>query len=116
MQLKRSDIIKGLTNKGFREKKEGSKKHITLEYFEETKDCYSGISTILSRGTKHREIQSTLLIEIARQCKLDRKEELRDLVKCPMSRKDYEEKLAGAGHLCRERSALPDREGGGSEA
>ena len=93
MQLQRRDVLKGLKKKGFREDETCNRDHTVLAYFDENgRD--SGISTGVSRGTKYREIRDDLLVKMARQCRLERKEEFRDLVNCPMSREEYERRLA----------------------
>ena len=92
MQLQRQVILKGLRNKGFREDKARNYSHTTLRYYDQ-EGRYLGVTTRVSRGTKYREIRDDLLFKMARQCGLERKEEFRDLVECPMSREAYEQRL-----------------------
>ena len=98
MQLQRRDVLTGLKKKGFREDTKCNRDHTVLAYYDEN-GRFSGISTSVSRGTKYREIRDDLLFKMARQCRLERKEEFLDLVKCPMSREQYEHLLVEAGHV-----------------
>ena len=98
MQLQRRDVLSGLKKKGFLEDKEGDKSHWVLVYYD-AGGRFSGITTRLSRGTKYREIRAPLLTKMAKQCRLERKEEFHNLVECPMSREAYECLLVSAGHL-----------------
>jgi len=86
MQLPRNKVLQGLKAKGFQQE-EGTK-HIRLIYFNKSGDMTS-ISTIVSRGSKYRELGDSLISTMAQQCGLS-KQEFVKLVTCTMSQDEYD--------------------------
>jgi hypothetical protein len=86
MPRKQSEVERSLTTKGFK-RKEGN--HSYFNYY-----ATSGKKTAVFTKTSHgaREIDDSLLGQMARQCKLSRADfEL--LIDCPLDRGTYENKL-----------------------
>ena len=95
MQKTRQQIMTSLGKKGFIQK--DYKDHYYFTYY--TKDGKkTNIFTKLSRGTHYKSINDSLLNPMARQCKLD-KSDFINLIDCPLSRDDYENKLINAGYI-----------------
>jgi predicted RNA binding protein YcfA (HicA-like mRNA interferase family) len=88
-QLKSRVVLSGLRNKGFQESNRDHK--YLIFYFEGKK---TEIRTKISHGSK--DIDDRLIHMMAKQLKLS-KEDFLDLVKCPMSRETYIQKLQAAG-------------------
>jgi hypothetical protein len=102
MPRERSDIKAALTSKGFREQDRGGHDCYWL-YLGETKQS---VWTKLSRGTGHREIDDSLLSQMARQLQLTRGDFL-DLVDCPLDGPGYIAKLRARGVNLEENQPLP---------
>ena len=96
MALKRRDVEAALEKKGVRRKEKGN--HNFFIYFTEEEGKKTKVFTKTSHGAKHRDIGSALLSTMARQCKLA-KQEFEDLVKCPLSRDQYERQLEEQGAI-----------------
>ncbi len=86
MPRKQNDVEKSLTSKGF-QRKEGD--HSYFHYYSK-----AGKKTAVFTKTSHgaREIDESLLRQMARQCKLSRTD-FDQLIDCPLDRDDYETKL-----------------------
>ena len=88
MVLKQSEIEAALKQKGFRRR---AGHHKFFIYF--TKEGRkTSIFTKTSHGSKHKDVNSGLVSNMAKQCKLT-KQEFEDLVRCPLSRDQYERTL-----------------------
>lgn len=61
-------------------------------YFFEYRNLTTAVFTKVSRGTKYKTLNDTLIGEMARQLKLTKKQFLQ-LVDCPMDKKQYVEHL-----------------------
>ena len=85
VQLDKSDIEKSLKKKGFIEY---DTDHKYLVY-KSTDGILTTIKTKLSHGALPKSIGDTLIILMAKQCKL-KKNEFIDLIKCPIDRTKYE--------------------------
>jgi hypothetical protein len=92
MPLDRRAVESALTIKGFREV-EGN--HTFFIYYAAS-GKKSPVRTKTSHGSSHKDISDVLVSQMAKQCKLTTKE-FRSLVECPLSRAEYETKLAGMG-------------------
>lgn len=92
MPLKRRDVESSLESKGFvREERD----HAFFIYY--TKNgLKSSVRTKVSHGTSHTDISDNLVGMMARQCKLVTKD-FKDLIACPLSRDEYEDKLISQG-------------------
>ena len=89
MTLASKKVRSALKRKGFVEDKSGH--HRSYEYM--TLDGkLSGISTYMSHGSKPKDLDSYLVGEMAKQCKLGTGE-FRKLVDCPMGQAEYEERV-----------------------
>ena len=86
---KKKDIKSALLKKGFII--EDNSRHITFGYC-----SLSGkrlpIRTMISHSPKYNDLDSNLISAMAKQCKL-LKSEFLELIDCPLSREEYEEKL-----------------------
>ena len=92
--LKRREIENALKRKGFRQ---SNGHHKFFIYF--TKEGKKTIvSTKTSYGTGHSDIGSELVNRMARQCKITSRE-FTDLVKCSLSRDQYELELEQQGAI-----------------
>lgn len=91
-QFKTKEIEKALCSKGFEVNKTH---HRMLRLYVNGRK--SNIRTKLSHGLK--EYNDSLLGELRKQLKLDNKEQLKDLIKCPMSKEKYIELLTGKNLL-----------------
>lgn len=94
MPLKRRDVESSLTLKGFR-RVEGD--HAFFIYYSET-GGKSPVRTKTSHGSGNKDISDALISQMAKQCKLTSKDFV-DLVTCPLSRVEYEKKLAEQGFV-----------------
>ena len=81
--------MKALAKKGF--VKNDRKKHVYFQYYTSFGQR-TEVKTFFSRGTKSKDIDIDLLMEMAAQCKLQLKD-FRQLIDCPLSRTQYEELL-----------------------
>lgn len=93
MKVDRRDIESSLPQKGFR--RESSGDHIY--FYHEHNGRETGVSTRLSHSRKMRDISGDLLRSICRQLRLDRTQEVVDLLKCPMDGESYNEILIKKG-------------------
>jgi len=84
----RSQVQSGLNKKGFTE---NSADHYKYIYYT-IAGKKTSIWTKISRGTNHKDISRDNLKRMASQCHLTLMEFF-DLIKCPLSREDYELKL-----------------------
>lgn len=90
MQLARREVLRSLKRKGFQ--RNDRTKHIFLIYHD--KDGKKpGISTFVSRGSSYKSLPDTLVGAMAQQCRLTTAQFV-ELVKCPMSRDDYDALVA----------------------
>ena len=95
MSYRERETVKGsLVRKGFL-LKDGRTDHWRFIYISQTGKKTS-INTKISRGTKYKIITDNLLLQMVKQCKLPKTEFL-ELVDCPLSREQYEERLRGVG-------------------
>lgn len=101
MPLERRTVEAALVFKGF-QKRDGD--HTFFIYYASS-GKKSPVRTKTSHGSGHKDIPDVLVSQMAKQCKLTAKE-FRSLVECPLSRKDYEAKLADMGFI----DPLPDEE------
>jgi len=92
-QVARKLIISTLQRKGFAV--EETPHHTYL--FHERNGKETGGKTYLSRGSKSKFYDSTLLNCMKKQLKLDSTYELMQLLKCPMDKDQYSVKLAAKG-------------------
>lgn len=89
MPRRKDDIEQGLLRKGF-VKREGDH-HFFIYY--NLKGEKTAVFTKTSHTPKMREIPDNLLGLMAKQCRLNKADFL-NLVDCPLSRDEYEQKLA----------------------
>lgn len=94
MPREKRKIEDALTGKGF-ERKEGD--HHFFVYVT-TQGKKSSVRTKTSHTPKMKEINDGLLIQMAKQCHLN-KQEFLNLVDCPLSRESYEGLLLERGAL-----------------
>lgn len=94
MSIEKREVERSLESKGF---ERSPNKHNNFIYF--TK---SGKKSPARTGTSHskkmKTIPDSIISEMAKQCKLT-KAEFEDLINCPMSRDQYEQKLRERGNL-----------------
>lgn len=92
MQKARNDIIHALEYKGF---DISERRH---HFFVYRTSCgkLTDVRTMISHGSSYKSLGDDLLAKMARQCRLAKKDFL-DLVNCPLSREQYEEKLKNQG-------------------
>ena len=88
MTVKRDKVQAALRKKGFQQT---DGEHIFLVYYT-VEGKKTPVRTMISRGSKHRDIGPNLVSRMARQCRLNTGD-FRRLVNCPLSRSDYEKKL-----------------------
>lgn len=93
MQLRSRLVARALASKGFKESQ--GKHRFFIFYTSDNKK--SQIQTMISQGSDH-DLDAVLIGEMARQCKLKKKEFLQ-LVNCTLNRAAYETKLVSAGEL-----------------
>jgi hypothetical protein len=93
-QRKREEIQNALQRKGFQL---SSNDHNKFIYF-----TFSGNKTSVwtktSFGTSHKDIGDDNIGKMARQCRLNKRDFI-DLVDCPLSRQEYENKLKTEGQI-----------------
>lgn len=92
MPRDRVDIEKSLLKKGF---VEVGGDHQFFHFYVDGK--FTGIHTKLSRGTKYKVYDDSLLSKMWKQLKLDSKKELLQLIDCPMNEEQYRGKLQDKG-------------------
>lgn len=92
MPRKRTDVEKGLLNKGF-QIKEGDHHYFT--YFN-TQGKKTAVFTKTSHS--HNEISTGLIALMAKQCKVP-KQTFEKLIDCPLSRVDYENLLIAGNYV-----------------
>lgn len=93
-QRKRDEIQKALQRKGF---KVSNNDHTKLIYFNFA-GSKTSVWTKTSFGTSHKDISDDNLSKMARQCRLNKKKFI-NLIDCPLSREEYEEKLRAEGQI-----------------
>ncbi len=91
MSRKQSEVEKSLEKKGFERAKGGDHNYF---HYHTKAGKKSRVFTKTSHGM--REIDDSLLGQMARQCRLSRADFDR-LIDCPLSRDNYEQKLIMAG-------------------
>ena len=92
--LRRREIEAALKRKGFRQ---SNSNHKFFIYFtKEGKKTKAFTKT--SHGTGHKDVGPGLVSSMARQCQLTN-QEFDDLVKCPLSRDQYERTLEKRGAI-----------------
>lgn len=69
MSLKRTEIRKNLIRKGFQEFRHG--KHLKYNFYHQNRK--TKIFTVMSHGTKYKEISSSRVGDMAKQCKISKK-------------------------------------------
>ena len=84
----RREVEAGLENKGF--KKSNASHRYFIYYTKFGKK--TAVRTMTSHGSGSKDISSELMSRMARQCKIS-KTDFADLVTCPLSRNEYEQKL-----------------------
>lgn len=94
MQRDKRDVEAALAAKGF-ERDLGDHRFFVFHTIEGLR---TPVRTKTSHGTSTRSIGDELLSQMARQCKLSRKDFIL-LVDCPLSREDYERRLIEAGAI-----------------
>jgi hypothetical protein len=92
MPRKTIDVLRGLTNQGFRQS-EGDHHYFTYFSLAGKK---TAVFTKMSHS--HKEIDVSLISLMARQCKVP-KSSFENLVDCPLSQNDYEVMLVSSGHV-----------------
>jgi hypothetical protein len=94
VQRDRDDIRRSLLRKGFFSKEQA--KHEYLRFYLNGKP--TSVVTFLSRGSGYKTYASALLAEMAHQLHLT-KQQLLDLIDCPLSEQDYTSLLQQQGIL-----------------
>ena len=89
----RDEIEASLLKKGF-VKKDGGDHHRYIYFTGDGQK--TSVHTKISRGSKSRHIDTSLIALMARQCRLAKADFLQ-LVDCPLSRDGYAQKLAQQG-------------------
>ncbi len=93
MPVDRKDMEASLQAKGFERDPQGH--HIFFRHRHNGK--LTGIFTKISHTRKMRDISGDLLTQIRRQLRLDRTQEARDLLECPMTEEEYNLHLTKKG-------------------
>src|SRR5262245_44663657 len=91
--LEREALVASLLKKGFVETSGGDHRYFYL-WVDGKK---TGIHTYVSRGTKYKELGEDLVTAIRKQLKLGTKQQLLDLVACPMGIPEYVQHLMDSG-------------------
>lgn len=91
---KRAKVERALKDKGFRT---NESHHRYFVYYTE-EGTKSPVRTKTSHGKGAADISSSLISDMAKQCKL-RTAEFRDLVECSMSQSDFEKLLTSKGEI-----------------
>ena len=84
MAIKYRDAKSSLLQKGFRDEKRDH--HYFFFYFEGRK---TSAYTYFSYGSESQEVENNLLQTRARQLKLDKSQQVRDLFSCPLDYQEY---------------------------
>ncbi len=92
MPLKKLEVIQSLKKKGFKNIG-GDHKYLVYHTIDGKQ---TNIKTKVSRGS-YSDIADKCVNEMKRQCRLDKKADFIDLVKCPLERDDYEAILRAKG-------------------
>ena len=95
MVFKRRNVEKALINKGFVEDRAG--KHKKYHYQKKNGEI-TNIFTYKSHGSTGADVTNYLVARMAKQCKVS-KREFEQLVKCSLSREEYERKLVESGEI-----------------
>lgn len=95
MPRDRRVVEAALCRKGFEEDRGG--RH-TFFVYHTTGGRRTAVRTMTSHGAGGRTLGDPLLVQMARQCKLQRGQFL-ELVDCPLGRERYEEILREAGEI-----------------
>ncbi len=85
MPINRRKMESSLQAKGFERDPQGS--HVFFRHQHEGR--YTGIYTMVSHTRRMRDISGDLLTLIRKQLKLDRSQEVKNLLECPMTQEDY---------------------------
>lgn len=93
MSRDRETIKDSLERKGFNLKSGGD--HFRFNYISKS-GFKTPVNTKLSHGTKYKTIYDNILGLMAKQCRLSKSDFL-NLIDCPLSRDEYEEKLKKQG-------------------
>lgn len=88
MQKARKDVVSALEYKGF-DTTQGSHQFFV---YRTSSGKLTDIRTMISHGSSYKSLGDDLLSKMAKQCKLVKKEFI-DLINCPLSREEYEQKL-----------------------
>lgn len=94
MVLKRREVEEALESKGFK-RTEGNHRFF-LYFTKEGKKTAVGTKT--SHGRSYKDISPELASRMARQCRLTN-QDFANLVACPLSRDQYEQKLEERGAI-----------------
>jgi len=95
MPRSRHAIQSALRRKGFQQYEKTKHRYYHFLY----NGKLTGVSTFVSRGTKYKEISDGLLSKMWKQLYLNNKQELLDLVDCPMSEQQLVALLRNNGIL-----------------
>src|SRR5438093_10128989 len=95
MPIERSQIERSLRQKGFVSQEKT--KH--LYFHHELNGKRSGISTFVSRGSNYRTYDNSLISAIKRHLRLDSTSDTKQVLECPMTAEQYNEKLRSKGLL-----------------
>jgi hypothetical protein len=94
MPLERSDVEVALEKKGFA-RSNGDHRYFTYYTVEGAK---TSVWTKTSHGTQYKTIGDNLVRDMAKQCGLT-SPQFRQLIDCPLNRKDYETILIDSGRI-----------------
>lgn len=92
MQKARKDVISALEYKGFNITERSHHFFVYRTFSGKLTDVH----TMISHGSSYKSLGDELLSKMAKQCRLAKKDFL-DLINCPLSREQYEEKLREKG-------------------
>lgn len=95
MRVDRKEAEKNLAKKGF--VKDDSRNHVFYNCYYQGQD--TGIATCVSHGSKSSDIGPDILNSIKKQLKLDKIQEIKDLLTCPMTKEQYFKVLKEKGFL-----------------
>lgn len=95
MPIERSRIERSLEQKGF--VREEKTKH--SYFYHEVNGKRTGIATFVSRGTKYRTYDDSLIGGIKRQLRLDSAADAKEFLNCPMTAEEYNQRLRSKGLL-----------------
>lgn len=95
MPKERSIVEAGLEAKGFTKDEKKDHRYYTYVTVEGKK---TAVFTKTSHGSKYKTLDDSLLLKMAKQCKLT-KAKFVELVDCPLSRAEFEKLLAEGDHL-----------------